>query len=155
MILIREMTPGTMRLGTVISSVRTPSTRIRTRSSESARPLSSDLGSKWMSDAPRSAASAMIEWTNLMTGASSADSRRSTTSSGAAPSSPSSTASCTASSNLFIREIRFWMSSAAATAGLTSRWVSSEMSSAASTLAGSDIASTRVCSSRYATGTAL
>ena len=42
MILIREMTPETIRLGTVASSVRTPSIRIRTRSS--GRPAPSDAG---------------------------------------------------------------------------------------------------------------
>ena len=73
MILMRETTPATMRCGTVVEIDSTPSMRKRTRR---ARPS----GSKWMSEAPRSAACAMIELTSLTTGASSADSRRSTTS---------------------------------------------------------------------------
>ena len=52
----------------------TPSTRKRTR-------MSPSRGSKWMSEAPRLTPSAMIEWTSLTTGASSADSRSSITSS--------------------------------------------------------------------------
>ena len=88
MILIRETTPETIRFGTVVSSVSTPSIRIRTRSSRPARPLSSGWGSKWMSDAPCSVACAMIECTSLITGASSADSRRSTTSSTRGPPRP-------------------------------------------------------------------
>ena len=38
MIFNRLTTPATIRLGTVISSVSTPSTRIRTRSSRPERP---------------------------------------------------------------------------------------------------------------------
>ena len=45
MILMRETTPGTIFLGTVVASVSTPSTRIRTRISRAARPLASGWGS--------------------------------------------------------------------------------------------------------------
>ena len=74
---------GDHPLGHRRSSRSTPSIRIRTRISVA--PVS---GSKWMSEAPRSAAWAMIECTSLITGASSADSRRSTISAGAALSRP-------------------------------------------------------------------
>ena len=67
----------------------TPSTRKRTF-------ISPRRGSKWMSEAPRSTASAITEWTSLTTGASSADSRSSSGSS----SSSSSTASPTASAQV-------------------------------------------------------
>ncbi len=147
MILIRDTTPETMRLGTVAASVITPSIRIRTRSSCPEREEGSGCGSKWMSDAPCSAAWAMIECTSLITGASSADSRRSTISTGLASSSPSVTASWTASSKRFSRVTRDAMSSTDATAGFTSSRVRSAMSSTASTLAGSDIASSSVFSS--------
>ena len=146
MILIRETTPPTIRLGTVVASVSTPSTRIRTRISRPDWPCPAGCGSKWMSEAPSSAACAMIECTSLMTGASSAESRRSTISTGE-PSSSSSTASWTASSKRFIREISAAMSSAEATAGLTSMCVINAMSSTARTFAGSDIATITVCSS--------
>ena len=56
--------------GTVAQSKVTPSTRKRTRRSPS-------RGSKWMSDAPRSTALAMIAWTSFTTGASFADCARS------------------------------------------------------------------------------
>ena len=73
MILMRDTTPGIIRRGTVVDSDITPSTRKRTRISRSSE-------SKWTSEAPRCTASERIEWTSLMTGASSADSRRSVTS---------------------------------------------------------------------------
>ncbi len=43
MILMRDTTPATIRLGTVISSLSTPSTRIRTRSSRPDRPCFTGL----------------------------------------------------------------------------------------------------------------
>ncbi len=89
MIFTRLIAPATMRLGIVVVSCSTPSTRKRTRSS---RPS----GAKWMSEAPCSTPWAMIELTSLMTGASSALSRRSTIS--ATSAAPSSIASCTTSS---------------------------------------------------------
>ena len=73
MIFMREITPPAIRRGTVVASCSTPSTRKRTRSS---RPS----GARWMSEAPRSTAWATIWLTSLTTGASSAVSRRSTTS---------------------------------------------------------------------------
>ena len=71
MIFRRDTTPATMRRGTVIVSTSTPSMRKRTR-------IEPSSGSKWMSEVPCSTAWAMIWLTSLMTGASSADSRRST-----------------------------------------------------------------------------
>ena len=107
MILIRETTPGDHPLGhRHLVGQHAVDAHPDAQLAAAARPSRPGCGSKWMSDAPRSAASAMIECTSLITGASSADSRRSTTSSGPAPSSPSSTASWTASSKRFIREIR-------------------------------------------------
>ena len=94
MIFTRETMPGTMRRGIWVVSRSTPSTRKRTR-------ISRPSGSKWMSEAPSSTAWAMIEFTSLITGASSADSRISVTS--ASSSSPCSTASATASSRRLMR----------------------------------------------------
>ena len=70
MIFTREISPETIRLGTIVVSCTRPSIRQRTR-------MSPWRGSKWMSEAPRSIASPMIECTSLTTGASSADSRTS------------------------------------------------------------------------------
>ena len=70
MIFTREIVPGTIRRGMCVLSRSTPSTRKRTR-------MSRPSGSKWMSDAPSSTPWAMIEFTSLITGASSADSRTS------------------------------------------------------------------------------
>ena len=89
MIFTREITPAIMRRGIWVVSRRMPSTRKRTR-------ISRPSGSKWMSEAPSSTAWPMIEFTSLMTGASSADSRMSLTS--ASSSSPRSMAAATASS---------------------------------------------------------
>ena len=75
MIFMRDTTPATMRRGTVVEVLSTPSMRKRT-------PISLPSGWKWMSDVPCSTAWAMIWLTSLMTGASSADSRRSTISAG-------------------------------------------------------------------------
>ena len=72
MIFTRETRPAIMPRGTVVVSLTTPSTRKRTR-------IDLASGSKWMSEAPRSTASATIERTSLTTGASSADSRSSMT----------------------------------------------------------------------------
>ena len=91
MILMRETSPNISWRGTVVESNTTPSTRKRTR-------MSPARGSKWMSEAPRRTASAMIEWTSLTTGASSADSRSSMTC--AASSSVSSWISWTDSSSV-------------------------------------------------------
>ena len=115
MILMRETTPATIRCGTVVETDSTPSMRKRTRR---ARPS----GSKWMSEAPRSAACATIELTSLTTGASSADSRRSTTSppSSSCCASCSSTASRTESPKRSSRAISAAMSSDDATPGRTS-----------------------------------
>ena len=131
MIFTRETTPAVMRLGIVVVSRSTPSTRKRTR-------MSRPSGSKWMSDAPSSTAWAMIELTSFITGPSSADSRISVTS--ASSSSPSCTASATASSRRLMRPISPLMSSGEATTGCTSRPVRSLRSSSASTFDGSDIA---------------
>ena len=146
MILMRDTTPRTMRRGTVAELASTPSTRKRTR-------ISSPSGSKWTSDAPCSTAWATIECTSLMTGASPADSRRSTTSAGLSSSS-SSTASWTMSSRRLRRLMRPWTSSCDATAGRTSIPVMIAMSSTASTLLGSTIATSSVLSSTKDTGTA-
>ena len=74
MILMREIDAGDAGArGMRVASARTPSTRKRTSSSP-------PTGSKWMSDAPCSTPWATSELTSLTTGASSADSRRSTTS---------------------------------------------------------------------------
>ena len=73
MIFRRLTTPAVMRFGTTVRSCSTPSTRKRTL-------ISGPSGWKWTSEAPASTAWAMIELTSLMTGASSAVSRRSTTS---------------------------------------------------------------------------
>ena len=85
MIFTRETRPAIMPRGTVVVSLTTPSTRKRTR-------IDLSSGSKWMSEAPRSTASATIERTSFTTGASSADSRSSTTGRSSASSSISSTA---------------------------------------------------------------
>ena len=82
MIFTRLMTPSTMRRCTCAVSTSTPSMRKRTR-------ISVPCGSRWMSDAPCSTAWATIWLTSRMTGASSADSRRSTISAGASSSSSS------------------------------------------------------------------
>ena len=74
MIFTRETVPATMRRGMWVLSRSTPSTRKRTR-------MSRPSGSKWMSEAPSSTPWAMIEFTSLITGASSAVSRTSATSS--------------------------------------------------------------------------
>ena len=131
MIFTREIVPGTIRRGMCVLSRSTPSTRKRTR-------MSRPSGSKWMSEAPSSTPWAMIEFTSLITGASSADSRISVTS--ASSSSPSLTAAATASSSLLMRPIRPWMSSAEPTTGITSWPVISFRSSSASTFDGSAIA---------------
>ena len=81
MILIRETRPEVSLAGTVVGSRTTPSTRIRTR-------MSPWRESKWMSDAPRAMASAMIELMSLTTGASFPEARRSRVS-GSGSSSPS------------------------------------------------------------------
>ncbi len=146
MILMRDTTPRIMRRGTVAELASTPSMRKRTR-------ISPPSGSKWMSDAPCSTAWATIECTSLMTGASSADSTRSTTSAGPSSSS-SSTASWTMSSRRLSRVMRSWTSSCEATAGRISSPVMIAMSSTASTLLGSTIATSRVLSSTKETGTA-
>ena len=73
MILTRDTRPATIARATVVESLTTPSMRKRTF-------IPPGRGSKWMSEAPRSTASATIEWTSLTTGASSADSRSSMTS---------------------------------------------------------------------------
>ena len=138
MILMRDTTPGIMRRGTVVDSDTTPSTRKRTRISRSSV-------SKWMSEAPRCTASAMIEWTSLMTGASSADSRRSLTS---IVSGSSAAASETASSIRFSWLISASMSSCEVTARRTSSPVIMAMSSIARMFAGSAIATSTVRSSR-------
>ncbi len=70
MIFTRDTRPATIPRGTVVVSLTTPSTRKRTR-------IDLSSGSKWMSEAPRSTASATIERTSFTTGASSADSRSS------------------------------------------------------------------------------
>ncbi len=111
MIFTRETSPAVSGRGTVVVSVTTPSTRKRTR-------MSAPRGSKWTSDAPRRTASAMIEWTSLTTGASSAWSRSSMTS--ALPNSGSSSTSSTASPRREIWPIRASMSSGEATARRTS-----------------------------------
>ena len=147
MIFTRETTPLTIRRGTVVVELRTPSMRNRTL-------ISRGPASRCTSEAPWSAAWAMIVCTSLMTGASWADSRRSTTSAPPCSSSSSSTASWTASSSRRIRAITDAMSSGEATAGRTSRPVISAMSSTASTLDGSASATTIVRSSTNATGTA-
>ncbi len=108
MIFTRETTPGTMRRGIEVVSLRTPSIRKRTR-------MSLPAGSKWMSEAPSSIACATIELTSLMTGASMADSRMSTGE--RSSSSSSSIASATASSSRFIFAISEAMSSVEATTG--------------------------------------
>ena len=72
MILIREISPGTSRFGTVVESLTTPSIRNRIR-------ISPSRGSRWMSEAPRPTASAITECTSLTTGPSSADSCSSST----------------------------------------------------------------------------
>ena len=132
MILMREITPGTMRRGTVVESASTPSTRKRTCMSRSA-------GSKWMSEAPRSMASPTMECTSLMTGASSVS--RSVISSS---STSSSAASAIAESRRLMRVTTARMSSREATTGRTSSPVMIATSSMASTLAGSAIASISV-----------
>ena len=98
-----------------------------------------------MSEAPRCTASAMIEWTSLITGASSADSRRSVTS---IVSSTCSFASLIASSRRLSWLTRASMSSREVTARRTSRPVIIAMSSIARMLAGSAIATSTVRSSR-------
>ena len=80
--------------------------------------MSSARGSKWMSEAPRRTASAMIEWTSLTTGASSAWSRSSITS--AVDCSSSSSISSTASPRRESWPISASMSSGEATARRTS-----------------------------------
>ena len=144
MIFTREITPGATRRGTVVTSLSTPSTRKRTRRS---RPS----GARWMSEAPRSTACATIWLTSLMTGASCAFSRRSTTSAGPCSSRSSGCSSCssTTSSSRSRREISEAMSSGAATATRTSWPVMIAMS-----FAGSDIATSSVPLPRNATGTA-
>ena len=63
MSLMRETNAATRFFGTVVESNTTPSTRKRTRKLPR-------RGSKWMSEAPRVTASAIIEWTSFTTGAS-------------------------------------------------------------------------------------
>ena len=142
MIFTRLMTPETMRLGIVVVSISTPSMRKRTR-----RSLPS--GSRWTSDAPCSTAWAMTWLTSLMTGWSSALSRRSTISAGPSSkfSSPPNETSSTTSSRRVMRLMRPLMSSRLATAARTSRPVMIAMSSIARTLAGSAIATSSVRSS--------
>ncbi len=144
MIFTRETVPATMRRGMWVLSRSTPSTRKRTR-------MSRPSGSKWMSEAPSSTPWAMIEFTSLITGASSAVSRTSATSS--ISSSPCFTAAATASSSLLMRPIRPWMSSIPATTGRTSWPVISFRSSSASTFDGSDIATSRCPPSSKPIGT--
>ena len=74
MILMREMTPATMRARDVRRVAQ------HAVDAEADREARRPSGSKWMSDAPCSTAWAMSEFTSLTTGASSADSRSSTTS---------------------------------------------------------------------------
>ena len=109
MIFSRETMAGAERAGTVVESVITPSTRIRT-----SRPPPS-AGSKWMSEAPSSTACPMIELTSVMTGASAASSASSLASIWSAGSSGSSSTA----PNRLRRAIRSWMSSRVATAGRT------------------------------------
>ena len=134
MIFMRETVPATIRRGMCVLSRSTPSTRKRTRMSRSS-------GSKWMSEAPSSTACAITEFTSLITGASSADSRISVTS--ASSSSPCSTAAATASSSRLMRPISSRMSSCEPTTGSTSWPVISFRSSSASTFDGSCMATSR------------
>ena len=145
MIFTRETVPAIIRRGIWVVSRSTPSTRKRTR-------ISRPSGSKWMSEAPSSTAWAMIEFTSLITGASSADSRISVMS--AISSSPCSTASATASSSRLMRVITPAMSSGEATTGRTSLPVISFRSSRASTFDGSAMATSSWPFSSYPIGTA-
>ena len=70
MILMREITPATIRFGTRAVSCSTPSTRKRMR-------ISPSSGSKWMSEAPSATAWPRMLLTSLMTGPSSAEARMS------------------------------------------------------------------------------
>ena len=74
MILMREMTPATRRRGMRVASAQHA---VDAEADDAARRAT---GSKWMSEAPWSTPWATSELTSLTTGASSADSRRSTTS---------------------------------------------------------------------------
>ena len=137
MILMRETTPAFIRFGICVVSLRTPSTRKRTRMSRDS------IGSKWTSDAPSSTAWAISELTSLMTGASSADSRISVSAASSSSSSTSSIASATASSRRLIRAITAAMSSGDATTRVIACPVISFRSSSASTFDGSTIATSR------------
>ncbi len=144
MIFTRETTPRTRAGGITEELVRTPSMRYCTRISEPSE------GSKCRSLAPSSTASARIECTSLMTGASSAASRMSRT---VRSSSGAGWASSTSSSRPSLA-ISAASSSRQATSGCTSSPVIIAMSSIASTFAGSAVASSSVRSSRNPTGTA-
>ena len=83
MILIRETTPATIRVGTRATSWSTPSTLNRIR-------ISPSWGSKWMSEAPSVTAWPRMLLMSLITGASSAAARMSVTELRSASSSSSS-----------------------------------------------------------------
>ena len=146
MSLTRETNGAALLFGTVVESKVTPSTRKRTRRLP-------PRGSKWMSDAPRSTASAMIECTSFTTGASFADSRSSMTSVPSSSGSSSST-SWTDSPSWVSWAISASMSSGELTAGRTARPVASRMSSNPITFSGSAHATSRVLSSWKAIGIA-
>ena len=114
--------------------------------------MSRSSGSKWMSEAPSSTAWAITEFTSLITGASSADSRISVTS--ASSSSPCSTAAATASSSRLMRPTSSRMSSCDPTTGITSWPVMSFRSSSASTFEGSAMATRRCPASSKPIGAA-
>ncbi len=146
MILMRETTPETMRLGTRAASWSTPSMRNRIR-------ISPSSASKWMSEAPSVTAWPRMLLTSLITGASSAWARMSVTSASSSSAS-SSIASATVLSIVPSFPIRASMSAAGATATWQLRPVAICTSSMARTLAGSAIASRSVPSLTYPTGTA-
>ncbi len=146
MILIRLTTPLARRLGTLAVWRSTPSTRQRTT-------MCLACGSKWMSEARSSIARTITELTKRTIGAWSTPSSRSET---PVPTSspPSSPRSSTTSSTREDWRRAAAISSGIARTGRTSWRVIIRRSSSASTLCGSDMATTSVPSGSRRTGMA-
>ena len=155
MILIRDTTPPTIRFGTFVRRVSTPSIRIRTRSSRAERPalvrlrLEVDVGCAALGGLGDDRVHE-LDYRRVVGRLAQVDDLERRRPRPRPPRPPPGPRPRTGSS----ASISAAMSSADATAGLTSIRVISAMSSIASTFAGSDIASTIVCSSMYLTGTA-